>query len=85
MSLRNKYEEWNGQGGHQASGNVKEVGSAAVNFLQDDYVKGFRVSAQQGETDIKLDRVESRDIPSVKFASSKFDDAKKYSDSIGDR
>lgn len=85
MSLRQRYEQWSGQGGHQASGNVKDAGQAATNFMQDDYVTGFRVKAQMGESDIKLDRVESRDIPSTKFASLKYNEGNTYSDNIGER
>lgn len=85
MSLREKYEQWSGQGGHQASGNAKAAGSAATNFFQDTYAKGFTVGAQQGQTDFNLDRVEKRDIPSTKFASAKYDEGNTYSENVGER
>lgn len=85
MSLLDKYNEWSGRGAHQASGNAKEAGSFAVNFMRDLYAKGFTLRQKQGETDFDLEKVRSGAIPSSQMSSRKYDDSKTYGDSMTDK
>lgn len=81
-NILQRYEDWGGEGPHQATGNAKQAGVFGVNYFDDSFVLGFTVGKQQGQTDIKIDRVEAGDVPSLQISGNKYGPGTPYSDTI---